>query len=88
MASAVIREEQGQAVAVVTATEVPVQQALQQRGYHVDVGCTDETRWRRELGVSLDSTDDEASFLTSLGLKYDEQASERASRMEKCRIFQ
>jgi len=88
MASAVIREEKGQAVVIVTTTELPVQRALQSRGYHVDVGCTDDTRWRRELGVPLEATSEEADFLTSLGMKYDEQASQRASRMERCLVFQ
>ncbi len=82
--SAIIRDERGTAVAVVTTEELMVQRALAQRGYHVDVGCTDDTRWRRELAPSEDAIHEEVAFLSTLGMKYDAKATERAKTVERC----
>lgn len=81
---AVVRDEHGTPVAIVTTTELLVQRALQQRGYRVDVGCSDDTRWRRELAPSGDAINEEVAFLGTLGMKYDAQATVRAKRLEAC----
>ena len=81
---AVIRDERGVAVARVTTTELLVQRALQQRGYQVDVGCSDDTRWRCELAASEDAIREEVAFLGTLGMKYDAKATERAATLERC----
>ena len=81
---AVVRDERGTPVAIVTSTELLVHRALQQRGYRVDVGCTDDTRWRRELASSEDAINEEVAFLGTLGMKYDARATQRARQVEIC----